>query len=192
MIPANLSAMWNDVAPALGNHLWQSTLFAAVAGLLALTLRKNHARARYWVWLAASVKFLIPFSWLVQIGSRLAWIRASVETNAGVLFVMEQASRPFSQGITVMPVISHAATPTAVHSLLHSLPALLTAAWLVGFAAVLSMWCVRWRRVAVALRKATPLREGREIEALRRLNRIAGLRAPLGMVVSRASLRSEE
>lgn len=188
MIPANLSTMWSAVAPALGNHLWQSTLFAAVAGFLALTLRKNNARARYWVWLAASVKFLIPFSWLVQIGSGLAWTHASVGTNAGVLFVMEQASRPFSQGIAVMPMISRAATPTAVHSLLHSLPALLAAAWLVGFAVILCVWCVRWRRVAVALQKATPLREGREIEALRRLNRIAGLREPLGMVVSRASL----
>jgi hypothetical protein len=34
-----------------GNHLWQSTGFAAVAVLLALALRANHARARYWLWL---------------------------------------------------------------------------------------------------------------------------------------------
>ena len=47
---------------AVGNHLWQSTLFAAAAGLLTLALRKNHARARYWLWLAASLKFLVPFS----------------------------------------------------------------------------------------------------------------------------------
>ena len=188
MTPANLSAMWSDIAPALGNHLWQSTLFAVAAGLLALTLRKNHARARYWVWLTASVKFLIPFSWLVHIGNRLAWTHASVGTNAGVFFVMEQATRPFSQGIKVMPVISHAATPTALQSQFHSLPALLTAAWLVGFAVVLSMWCVRWRRVAVGLREATPLREGREIEVLRRLNRIAGLRVPLQIVISPATL----
>ena len=73
MIAANLYAMWSGVAAALGNHLWQSTLFAGTAGLLALTLRKNQARARYWVWLAASVKFLIPFSLLVEIGNRLAW-----------------------------------------------------------------------------------------------------------------------
>ena len=73
MIPSNLSAFWKDLAPALGNHLWQSTLFAAAAGLLTLLLRKNHARARYGLWLAASVKFLIPFSLLVSIGSRLAW-----------------------------------------------------------------------------------------------------------------------
>jgi hypothetical protein len=32
-------------------HLWQSTGFAAVAALLALALRANQARARYWLWL---------------------------------------------------------------------------------------------------------------------------------------------
>lgn len=54
MIPSQLQS--------LANHLWQSTLFAAAAGLLTLSLRKNRAQTRYWLWLAASVKFLIPFS----------------------------------------------------------------------------------------------------------------------------------
>jgi hypothetical protein len=47
-----------DLSP-LANHLWQSTLCAAAAWLLALTLRKNRAAVRYWLWLAASVKFLV-------------------------------------------------------------------------------------------------------------------------------------
>ena len=63
-----LSDVWTSIAPAMGNHLWQSTLFAVVAGLLTLMLRKNQARARYWIWMAASLKFLIPFSLLVGIG----------------------------------------------------------------------------------------------------------------------------
>ncbi|PYU53945.1 MAG: hypothetical protein DMG55_33135, partial [Acidobacteria bacterium] len=69
MILKYLSAMCMAIAPALGNHLWQSTLFAITVGLLTLILRKNQARARYWLWLAASVKFLIPFSVLVGMGS---------------------------------------------------------------------------------------------------------------------------
>jgi len=188
MTPANLSEMWRAIAPALGNHLWQSTLFAAAAGLLALTLRKNHARARYWVWLATSVKFLIPFSLLVEIGNRLAWSHASAKMNAGLFVAMEQVSQPFTQAATAMPMISRAAAPIVLQSLLNLLPVLLMAAWLGGFAVVLSMWCIRWRRVAAAMREAAPLREGREIEALRRLNRAAGLQVPLEMVVSRASL----
>ena len=185
MIPANLSAMWSEIAPAFCNHLWQSTLVAAAAGLLALTLRQNQARARYWVWLAASVKFLIPFSLLVEIGNGLAWSHSSAATSPEAFLVMEQVSQPFTQAAKLIP---GAATPTMLQSLFHLLPLLLTATWAAGFVVVLAMWCMRWRRVAAAARKSTPLHEGPEIEALRRLNRIAALRAPVEMVVSRDSL----
>jgi hypothetical protein len=47
-MPAVAAAL-EDLAPAMANHLWQSTLFAAVAAVLALALRKNQARARYWI-----------------------------------------------------------------------------------------------------------------------------------------------
>ena len=46
----------------IANHLWQSTLFAGIAGLLTLLLRNNRAHARYCLWLAASAKFLVPFA----------------------------------------------------------------------------------------------------------------------------------
>ena len=41
------------------NHLWQSTAFAAAAAALALLLRDKRAAVRFWVWMAASLKFLI-------------------------------------------------------------------------------------------------------------------------------------
>src|SRR5205814_9387592 len=97
MILKYLSAMCMAIAPALGNHLWQSTLFAIAAGLLVLFLRKYHARARYGLWLAASLKFLIPFSLLAGIGSHLAWSRSSAGTNAGLYYAMEEVSQPFTQ-----------------------------------------------------------------------------------------------
>jgi bla regulator protein blaR1 len=51
------------------NHLWQSTLFAGVAGLLTLALRKNHARARHGVWLApGALTFRPPGSFLESRG----------------------------------------------------------------------------------------------------------------------------
>ena len=63
MIPESLSP--------IANHLWQSTLFAGAAWLLTLALRKNPARVRHWVWVAASVKFLIPFSVLIAMGGHM-------------------------------------------------------------------------------------------------------------------------
>src|SRR5271167_4567054 len=97
MIPEYLSAMWAATAPSLGNHLWQSTLCLVIAGLLTLVLSKNHARARYGLWLAASVKFLIPFSLLIGLGSLLARPHALASTNAGLYFAMNEVSQPFTQ-----------------------------------------------------------------------------------------------
>src|SRR5579862_6751777 len=55
-------------APFLINHLWQSSGFALLAGLLAFVLRRNSPKVRYWVWLGASLKFLLPFALLVSLG----------------------------------------------------------------------------------------------------------------------------
>jgi bla regulator protein BlaR1 len=186
MIPKYLSPMWSAVSPVLGNHLWQSTVFAVMAALLTLLLRKNHARTRYWLWLAASGKFLIPFSLLVGIGSHLSWLRGSPGSKAGLYFAMEGVSQPFTHPIVSMipRVTASAVSPGP----LHLLPALLTAAWLCGFVVVLFVWGLRWQRVSAAMRDGAPLREGREVEALRRLERIGGVRKQIEMLVSRTSL----
>jgi uncharacterized protein (TIGR03435 family) len=59
------------------DHLWQSTLFAGVAWVVTLALRRNRAQVRYWVWFTASVKFLAPLALLVALGE-LAPRRAAV------------------------------------------------------------------------------------------------------------------
>ncbi len=68
---AFLSIDWTLIGRQAANHLWQSTLFAAAAGILALSLRNSHARMRHWLWMVASVKFLVPFSLIVGIGGCL-------------------------------------------------------------------------------------------------------------------------
>ena len=54
------------------NHLWQSTAFAAVIALAAWAMRRNSPRARYRLWLASSLKFLVPFSLIVSTGAVVA------------------------------------------------------------------------------------------------------------------------
>ncbi|MGA3098514.1 MAG: hypothetical protein ABSF25_18835 [Bryobacteraceae bacterium] len=88
----------------LANHLWQSTLFGAFAWLLTLALRKNRASVRYWIWLAASVKFLIPFSLLVSAGAQLGWRAAPVIAPSQLSFAMDEISQPFAATApTVLP-----------------------------------------------------------------------------------------
>ena len=180
------SELWLELAPGLGNHLWQSTLFAIVAGLLTLALRKNHAQARYGVWLAASVKFLIPFSLLVGLGSHLAWRRGTAGANAGVYFAMEEFSQLFA---LVTPSVLQPPTPqTNYASLIHLLPTLIGVVWLCGFLAVSLVWYAQWRRVSAAIRKSVSLREGREVEVLRRLESSGGIRKPISLLLSANSL----
>src|SRR6266849_2140634 len=183
MIPNYLCAMWTAFAPALGNHLWQSTLFALTAGLLTLILRKNQARIRYWLWLAASVKFLIPFSLLVGIGSHLTWPRSPAGMKASYYVVMEEFGQPFSQ-----PTVSKIPQGTVSTSLIQQVPAVLAALWLCGFLPVVFVWYTRWQRVSKTLRDAKPLREGREVETLRRLERVEGMTKRIEMFLSRTSL----
>ncbi len=176
MIPAYLSP--------LANHLWQSSLFAAVAGLIVFSLRKHYALARHWLWLAASVKFLIPFSLLTGIGAQLGWIRPPVTIVHRVSIVTEDISRPFVSLDVALPLHPDTARPVAPDSV----TLILLAVWLCGFAFVLFRWWSRWRRVSAAIRTSLPLREGREFDALRRLERIAGIRKPVELLSSTSSL----
>jgi uncharacterized protein (TIGR03435 family) len=185
MIPI-LSAIWAGTAPALGDHLWQSTLCLIVAGLLTLVLRKNHAQVRYSIWLVASVKFLIPFSLLIALGSYLAKPRAVRQVHTGFVIAVEQASQPFTPAVAeVASPVAHSAT---LPDLLHQLPAFLVAIWLCGFAVVILLWFVRWRRIRTIVRRAVPVRECRELMALRRVECWAGLRNPIELVSSAGAL----
>jgi bla regulator protein BlaR1 len=77
------------------NHLWQSTLFAAAAGLLVMALRRSAARARHWVWMIASVKFLVPFWLFTNIGSHLGWLKSAAAPAARISVAVEYFSQPF-------------------------------------------------------------------------------------------------
>jgi len=156
---------------ALANHLWQSTIFAAAAALLTLILRKQHARTRYWLWQAASVKFLIPFSLLVAVGNQLTWPGRSV-TGTRLYIAIE--------------VLSGAA-PKSFSALGYLFPAM-AAAWLCGFIVVLALWCREWSKMSAAAQEAVSLDQGREVEALRRAEHRLGAGKRTDMLLTRASL----
>ena len=166
---STLSTFSSPASREICNHLWQSTLFAIVVTLLALALRKYPARARYWLWMAASAKFLVPFSLLIAAGSHLA--RPTHATQTSAYISIDQMSQPFTSAsdLQTIPITSQ---PTAAHHIL-TLSTVLVAVWLCGFLVVLTRWLIQWSRVAIAIRNATPLREGRVVEILRRIERLA-------------------
>src|SRR5690348_10558717 len=114
MIHQSLSAL-TTLLPGLGNHLWQSTLFAAAASVLAIVFRKYSARVRYWLWTAASVKLLVPFSLLMQLGTSLAWTSSGTGVAPSAYFAIQEIGQPFSPraASSISSIASFPAAPQA-------------------------------------------------------------------------------
>jgi bla regulator protein blaR1 len=143
---------------SLENHLWQSTLFCCVVALLMRMLRRNRAAVRHGLWLAASVKFLVPFSLLVSIGSQVVW-RTPSTTAEPQVSVVEHIGQPFAPPTPAPLLVSLPTAPSR-------LPAILFGLWLFGFAAQGLAWWRRWRHARAALRGASPLPLGLPIPAM--------------------------
>jgi bla regulator protein blaR1 len=136
---------------AVGNHLWQSTVLAAVAWLLTLALRKNQARTRYWLWMVASVKFLVPFSCLVALGGYLrAMIATPMVSRPELSALMEQVTTPFPQ-----PEFASAIASSSLEHNGGAWPMVLLALWTCGFVFVALSWGRKWWRVRAAVRSAS-------------------------------------
>jgi bla regulator protein blaR1 len=190
MIQKSISDILVTIVSTVGDHVWQSTMFVAACGALSVSLRRSQARVRYGLWLAASMKFLIPFSPLVSLGNRWAWTRPSAAQSRVELYsAMAAVSRPFTQTVATAPANSQiAGSGTWAAVLSHQWPFLLATVWLCGFGAVLLVWYVQWKRISASKRDAVRLERGREVEALRRIERIAGISRPTEMLVSQAPL----
>ena len=155
MIPANLTSTWV-------NHLWQSTIVVGVAWLLALALRRNQARVRYWVWMAASVKFLLPFALLIGAGE---WLRslmaAPVVVQPALASVMDQITQPFPQAQSL-----DFAGPVVAAQRANLLPLVLLAIWACGALIVVARWTRGWLRIHAAMRAASPLTLAADVPVL--------------------------
>ena len=153
---------------SVGNHLWQSTVCALVAALVARLVGSGHPHVQHRIWLVASAKFLLPFSLLVAAGATL---RAAMGPTA--VFPMLPASvsalsEPFS-GWTLRATAVAGSSDLA--PLLGWPVAVLLGFWGAGAALVLIARLVQWRRVSGLARLAPVLSEGREVEALARVGR---------------------
>lgn len=93
----NFVGFWllENSAPVV-NHIWQSTVCVGIAWLLALALKKNRAVVRYWVWFAASLKFLTPFSVLIWLGGHLGWRTVAAAEPPQWSFVLDHTVQPFA------------------------------------------------------------------------------------------------
>jgi uncharacterized protein (TIGR03435 family) len=152
-----------------------------VVWLATLLLRRNQARLRYGLWLAASVKFLIPFSLLVGLGSLLPKPQ-HVVVAMPISYAMDTVAQPFTQTpMDFAPVVVQA---SPMQRFAHMIPLALGIIWLCGVMVVLAIWGVRWRQVAKTLRRAVRVEDGREWENLRRLQKALGAGRQIPLLMS--------
>jgi uncharacterized protein (TIGR03435 family) len=132
---------------ALTNHLWQSTAFAAIAGLLTLAFRSNRARVRHWLWFAASVKFLIPLALFIGLGQQIEFKSTPVQPS--VTAAVQQIVEPFTAQAVSVAAPAESRRPDVIFMV-----------WLVGVLAISASWLVRWLRVRGMVRSASPWESG--------------------------------
>lgn len=132
---------------ALLDHLWQSTLFAGFVLLLTLALSNNGARVRFWLWFAASMKFLVPFTALAALGE-------SLSRFAPMPVIAPQPLLAFAPAAETISAPAAALAPAGdVQLLTWLLPAL----WAVGFALVLAVRLSRSLKLRLLLKNAQSL-----------------------------------
>jgi len=176
-----LVALNASMTTALVIHLCQSTAFAAMAWLLTLALRKYPARVRFSVWMLASVKFLIPFALLTSLGAHWAKPNPQLHVHAAFYTVMEEIRLPFAPDHALLAgasVVEHSASIRSAGLVL------LTSLWLCGCLVMLIRWTLQWMSARRVINDASPVDEGREVRALRRLEAEARSRKPIPMVVT--------
>src|ERR1700728_1829187 len=162
----NLLSLLRSAGPPIANHFWQSTAFVAAIGLLVLLFGENRARVRYRLWLAASLKFLIPFSALIALGSVIPRSNHAVPVlQSPMISAVQAVAQPFSAGAATHELNAQSFLQRAKVWL----PVVPVLIWALGFAAVFLAWYARWRHVSKILERAIPVDNGREIEILRRI-----------------------
>jgi bla regulator protein BlaR1 len=144
----------------VANHLWQSTLFAVAAGLLILALPRNPARVRNRIWVAASLKFLVPFSALITLGSQVQWHTVAFPRQTNFSIALDQVSQPFMTPVSSPPAWVKA-RPAPI-----PISAILWAVWACGFIGVACSFWLRWLRIQAAVRAGSPVQLDISIKAI--------------------------
>ena len=135
----------------LVGHLEQSTFTVLVAWMLALVLRPNRPGVRFWIWFLASLKFLLPFSILVDAGEWLRRVLGASIREPAVADVIRRIPLPLS--IATPP--GSPGFSTNAHGF-SSLFVMISLVWGCGSLILIVRWWRKWRRIRCLVRNAVP------------------------------------
>ncbi|HEV7890583.1 MAG TPA: M56 family metallopeptidase [Pyrinomonadaceae bacterium] len=201
MNPYELIAEWSSRGwPVLANHLWQATLFSLLALAAAVALRRAPARARYFAWLVALLKFALPSVLLFFIAAQ-----AGVDLSS----VSLRDARPEAGAINVSPLLSPVTAPepfvrseepaaqeseasvaatseTTAKAGGFGLTGVAFCLWFAGCALLALSWLRKSYALSASIRGGRDVVTGREADALRRVKSNFGVSREVRLVLTTA------
>lgn len=165
-------------------HLWQATLFSVFAFIVAVLLRRAPARARYFVWLVALVKFVVPsvllaFAMNEIVLRRAAYLFGVEHRPEENLTVVRELAGPVLNPLTALT--TNGVAETAAHNGIYALLAFI---WLTGAMLLLIRNLRRRREFLRAIANGLPLDAGREWRLLQAAKSRFGMSRDIRLVIS--------
>ncbi len=162
----------------VANHLWQSTVVLVAIWALARALQHHRAATRHGLWLAASLKFLLPFDALFGLGRQFGFGIPGV-TSTPLAQAVYWASEPFSHPAATIGAAVAAASGPVAHASALSFGTVALLAWLIGLLYSAAAWQREWKRLDLLARQHHEVVPPRLTEALARVTLgHAGLTSP--------------
>ena len=176
------------------NHLWQATLFFVIALASSFLLRRSPARARYLLWLTASIKFAIPSAAIIVVLGAAGLSLQSVFDSAPTSTTTLKYFTPVVSPLMIPESFKTDATPVASTSTEHNakatdsvgrsltFPGLLI--WLCGVVTFSANWLRRRRALAGAVKAGRQLNAGREWDALNEVRSWLKISRSISLVIT--------
>ena len=178
------SWLWPNVAA----HLWETALFVGLLALGVRLLKRAPASTRYWFWLLAAVKLVVPSFLLV-------WLVSEIPAGAPALspLPLEQSTNAALTSDPGTPVyeilrpllLSPPPVPQPVSPAVHNeLYCTLTLTWLAGFVFFVVRWAKGSLSLSRAVRTSHRIASSREAEILKRVRSWLPLKQDVDILVS--------
>ena len=168
----------NWIWRAAFNHLWQATLFFAIAFAVSLLLRRGSARGRYVLWLAVSLKFALPSAAIAlaisAAGINVQSLVSESQHSTSTLNYIRPVVSPIVIPTSYLPVdkVEYPTEPARNPSKPFDnrlIPVAVCNVWFSGALTFLAIWLKRRRQISRAIENGPIIRAGREWEALQRV-----------------------
>lgn len=168
--------------PFIANHLWQATLFALLVFVATLLLKRGPARARYTIWLLASLKLVLPSALFALAAAKMGLSLPDLLSSSGEA---QGSSDLFYQMASPITQLAEPVSNTIVSDPSHNeVFCLMTIVWMAGCVTLTVAWWKRRKQFSRAIKAGKKIESGREAEALRRVCGWLQIRREVSLVTS--------